>query len=364
MAHTLYVEFEDGKYLDIELVENNPLLEMWIDLHHKNKESTGAKYLSRKGMYLYHGVRRSEAEQEAMAAKRENAVYEINKAIDAWNKKIPEYPFPYSAFNGMSWEQTNLIHRAFTTALRTKGCFDLKESRERLIDFKYHNHLIDELRNPKYRVFQPVEKDDWTFLTFPQNEVYSILERINKWVHVYEDNSYSEQAFNSLPLEQHDAKYLEIEWDVYNQDGSKSYHIERIPNRYRKYCNYDYHNVDVYICKNITGKDYIQAYHENDDPLQWDIVNMDHINGGITVDPNQFLFNWLHHDATKKWLLDYNVPYDLSILQPPAIGKVRNRDWFIETWPLVDWDKSTTQTSTTGTLILNNHGIVKSTEVY
>jgi len=365
VAKTLYVEFEDGNYLDIELVDNNPILERWIELHNKNKEATFKKYLSRRGMYLYHGATPQNDEV------RKQAVLEINKAIDDWNNMFPTYPFPYSAFDNMGWEQTNLIHRAFTTAMRTKGCFDLNETREGLVELKYHDHIIDALRDPKYRVFQPVETHDHGYMDKEQHVVYSILERINKWVHVYEDNTQNDTirkfledsaATNDFATEIDKTRYLEVEWDTYNQDGSKSYYVERIPAEYREYCNYDSTDIDVYICKNITGKDYLQCFGEHDDPLEWDIVNMDHINGGFTVDKHRFIYNWLNDDRVKKWFADYNVPYDMRILQPPALGKVRNKDWYTTQWPKVEWDHS--RKNTVGNAMLTPQGTVVNTEIH
>lgn len=361
--HSLFVEFEDKSYLDIELVENNPLLEKWADIFLKNKETTMSKYLSRKGFYLYHGSRFLKNETETNKINREKAVREINAAIDDWDRKVPDYPFPYRAYIDMPWEQTNAIHRAFTTAIRSKGCFDLNASLDLLIELKYRVNIIDILRDPKFRVFKPIEKNKWSFLTYAQEEMHEILERINKWIHVYEDNSYNESISEFLPKNYQDAMYIEVEWDTYVESGNKHYHIERIPEDFKKYCDYDYQNIDVYICKNITGKDYIQAFQENDDPLQWDIVNMDFINGGITVDPNQFLFKWLYSDTTKRWLKDHSVPYDKKILQPPPLGKVKNKEWFKDVWPYVEYEKNSNKVTTTGTPMLNKHGNVINMEI-
>lgn len=358
MPKTLYVQFEDGNYLDIELVENNPILEMWIDVHNKNQLSTNKNYLSRRGMYLYHGW--GKEYKDTQEETRNNAVDEINLAIDEWNELIPDHPFPHRAFYGMGWKQTNLIHRAFTTSMRSKGTFDLGMSRQELLDLKYHDNYVEVLRDPVYRVFPPTTSAD-KFMHLQEHDVYTLLERINKYVHVYEDNSWSKIASDASPQEAIDCCYLETEWDTYNPDGSKTYHFERIPREYREYCNYDPTDVDVYICKNITGKDYIQAYQEDDDPLQWDIVNMDHINGGFTVDPNRFLYKWLYSDTTKKWLNDNDMPFDLSILQPPALGKVKNRDWFENSWPKVDYDQS--RKNTQGYFMLYPQGTVVNSEV-
>ena len=359
MPKTLYVEFEDGNYLDIELVDNNPILEMWIDVHNKNQLSTNKNYLSRRGMYLYHGWGKEYKDKQEET--RNWAVDEINKAIDEWDALLPEHPFPHRAFYGMDWKQTNLIHRAFTTSMRSKGTFDMGMTREELLDLKYHDNYIEVLRDPKYRVFPPTT--DWNkFITFDEHEIYTLLERINKYVHVHEDNSWSEVASNASPQEAIDCCYLETEWDTYNPDGSKTYHFERIPRQHRTYCNYDPEGIDVYICKNITGKDYIQAYQENDDPLQWDIVNMDHINGGFTVDPNRFLYKWLYADNTKKWLEDHQMPFDLELLQPPALGRVRNKDWFTKSWPSVDYDQS--RKNTQGDFMLTPQGTVVNSELH
>lgn len=359
MAHTFYVEFADGRHLDIQLTENNPMLEKWIEIHKKNKIETNNNFLSRRGMYFYHG-NKSHLEDPKFIVERAKAVDEINKAIDEWDD-LMEFKFPYRAHYNMDWNQTNIIHRAFTTCLSSKKTFKFASSRKELLDLKYRDDLHQWFREEvnDFGIGKEVAETGM-IRGVHQSILFSILERINKWVHYYEDRSWNERAVAELQ-QADDPTYLEVEWDTYQEDGSKTYYVERLDRSFRDYCDYDPADIDVYMCKNITGKDYIQCYQEYDDPLEWDICNMDHVNGGFSVDKGNFLGNWLTKDTTKQWFTHYDMPFDKKIIMPPPLGKVRNKEWFDE-WHTVKVD--TENRNSYGNFTLNAPGRIVNTEIH
>lgn len=376
---TLHVEFEAGTVCEIELIDN-PLVDQWIDTHNTVKETVGNNFLSRLGLLFYHGINRQG--QSGLGDIKRNAVQEINNSIDALEEQFG-FEFPYRAFEGMTWSDTNAIHRCFTTGLASRKAWRWHGvTREQLLALKYHHNpdvdLYNQIRDyfawtettlrPGADVPEELRGDNgnfdyrkpWWLGPTPFNkEFHHTLERINKYVHVYEDVSANERGTEQLELHGiRNCEYLEVEWDTYDENGHKGYFSPKIRKNMQQYCDYDPDAYDVYFCKSITGKDYFQCYHEFDDPMEWDIENFDHINGGFTIMPSKMYAKWWHTDTARAWLDSYGMPHDLSILQPPPLGRVVAG---FENWTSIEWDHS--RKNSWGNSMLNPQGTVINTEI-
>lgn len=376
----LHVIFESGDTCDIELI-NNPLVEQWVETHNIIKETVGNNFLSRKGMLFYHGL--DHTSYIDVETEKANAVAEINKSIDFLEDRFG-FSFPYRAFNGMDWKDTNNIHRCFTTGLHSRKAWRWHGvTRDQLLALKYlhiedinvYNQIREYFNWTETKHIPPADtprnlrgddgifnwRKEWWLGPTPFNSDYHYgLERINKYIHAYEDVS-SNSHRGQVEINQwgtRELEYLEVEWDTYDENGSKGYHSPKIRKTMKQYCDYNPEDYDVFFCKSITGKDYFQCYHEYDDPLEWDIENFDHINGGFTIMPSKMYARWWHTETARDWLRGYGVPLDLQILQPPALGKIVSG---FENWHKIEWDH--TRKNSWGNSMLNPIGTVVQTEI-
>ena len=188
MKKHLYVEFESGKHLDIELADSL-FVDIWIDQHHAAKKATDAKYLCRQGQLFYHGNTFNETESHY--STRVDSVKNINSAITKL-KRLYDLDFPYHAYMGMEWEHTNKMHRCFTTAMISWSCWEFRgHTRPDLFKFKSYvaPPFDDRERNNRERAeaFFVNATVDFT----PQMDGYSLrkgivelLEPINTWIHM------------------------------------------------------------------------------------------------------------------------------------------------------------------------------------
>lgn len=370
MSKTLHIQFEVGTVLDIELIEGE-LAEQWIDVHNERINDTVTKnnYLCRKGLLFYHGLAKKGNDDI-----KKNAIIEINKSIDVL-EKMTGIEFPHRAFDDMSWEDTNRIHRGFTTGSVSLKTWHMDEvTRDDLLIYKYHEGEANQNRFREY--FDWVKTthispdghdfrigDDWWLCHKPEAiEYFRHLHRINKYVHEYEDVNYSIRAKEQIDIHGiQELESLEVEWDVYDDDGGKPIKPIKLSKSLRKYCDYDPDEFNVYICKSITGKDYFQAFHEYDDPLQWDIENYGDLNGGFTIMPSKLYAKWFSTNIAREWLRKHQVPLDPQILYPPPLGTVKNHEWILNEWPLIKWD--TKKRNSWGNFLLNEHGRIIKTEI-
>ena len=321
-----HIDFEDGRYLDIELIDN-PLVEMWIEQHKLNAKFTNRKFASFTSKLFNHAAskkQKTEGTNKFHSNKRIQSVGKINEAVDIIKDEFG-LEFPYRAFNGMSWINTNQIHRCFTSAeiSLTNWSFLDDYSRNDLLEFKYSEKLPQDFFTNLKPHFNIESKNIKRFV--------HLIEQINCWVHNYENSKFSEFAeliINSIKKID-DICYLNIDFDVLNERGSCDYHVIPMPLKYQKYCDYDPEEYDVYFLKSITGKDYVQALQELDDPMQWDITNMGNITGGLNIFPSKLYAKIWDMPIPQNWLKIHNVPVnDMKLFRPPVLGKILNKDWF------------------------------------
>ena len=128
-----------------------------------------------------------------------------------------------------------------------------------------------------------------------------------------------------------DTKRIDLAWDTFTSTGDKLKTFKQLngpdwaldkeeiiasfPDNYEDY--------NVMILKSITGKDYEQCYQEYDDPLEWDIQNIENIGGGISIILNSYPrehMNFYKRSDYSIWLKQYSIREEFVL--PVPIGKV------------------------------------------
>ena len=318
----LNLEF-NGCKTKIELLDT-PVVHKWIDVYNLYKEYFKTNNLdydykvesypafhSNSGSYCEY--LESNIEIPSYKITLGECVDEINQAIQDANTCIDGKEFPYYAYLGMPWEQTNLIHRCFTTGYITRTNWKHNLTGAELIEFKKIKYS-----DPHY-IKNYIKIKDFTIIDF--DGLVNAIERINKWIHVYEGvvkSRRGEKLFqNHLNLSS-----LVLDWDSYTPSGEHTFYFsDRVSYEELKQSfigNYEEQNVVLGV--SILGKDYETAFCDYDNPLEYDITNLDNINGSITIINNKSTKDVYKESKFIDWIKDYNIEREMYL--PVPIGKV------------------------------------------
>lgn len=243
---------------------------------------------------------------------------QINIAIEDAEKNIQGAGFPYRAFEGMSFKDTNFIHRCFTTAAATNTNWVHNIDNSELLKFKkiqYENpdHIITLIRDTQFKVIN--------------YDLYiDALHRINKWVHRYESFLMSSNTTSTIAQIQDDTSHIILDWDNFN---SSHVQIGTIGSRttYKEICNSipdNYDEYNVFLGKFILGKDYETSFSEHDNPLEFDTTNVDGIVGIFRIHTSDNLKKLYTDSNFTKWAKSAGLTEELFL--PPPIGKVIEND--------------------------------------
>lgn len=250
----------------------------------------------------------------------QEVVENINSAIDSANESIVGKRFPYRAYNDMPWQQTNLIHRCFTTADTTKKTWKHNLGNEMMIQCKKESYL-DKVPFMKKNVEQVFQIRDKT-------KFQDSIDLINRWVHHYEDlrsSGRSREFFNRVINREKQWYFstLELDWDNYEGETRNWYNSTRAS--YTDIVNSTIdkksRSCDIFLNVNITGKDYEAAYFEFDDLLEFDITNLDIINGGLRIYDKRYL-DYLYGQNGKIINITNELGIPKIMVRPIPIGKV------------------------------------------
>ena len=315
-----HIIFPAGEVV-IELLDT-PAVDLWIDIN-EQYNAFNCDFMVNRGTIMPSG---HEMKRGRILSIEENAVDEINTAIEELNKVITTTPFPYQAFVDMPWQQTNLIHRAFTTGISSYHTFTHNLAYQDLANFQIHKYDDKEqIKTLSDKVFN-VPRDEGL------QEYVRVMNVINKYVHHFEDTRYSHNA-NLVLNELKDKKIktpdeIQIAWDTFNPvSGVKNIWLRHTPthNEILKSAKIDLDEYDVYIVKSILGKDYETAYANYDNPLEYDIQNVQDITGGlrILVDGVQ---KSLYKDSHFTRFCD-SYGLDKRLYLPIPIGKIVSSDF-------------------------------------
>ena len=300
------VNFKDS-VCRIELFDNE-FTRVWFEAFENNKYIDKFPRMCDLQLHVCDippGVRAQDLEQ----------VNNINQAIERI-EEITNCKWDARAFYGMSFKDTNKIHRYFTTSLMTS----LK------------SNVISELQRDNIKVIKSkgfldntdiwnILKDTWPKYNFSSDrkqELIHWLHVVNSWIHIYETHNLkqTERGFDVT------SDVLNIDHDLKHIDGTVMY-----PTYCRTELTNDisidlFDDANVYALKKILGKDYITCYFENDDPTEWDITNGMNIDGSFQIDynnANHFIDNNLEYCD---WLKQHNVSETAYKSLP--IGKIVN----------------------------------------
>lgn len=318
----LNLEF-NGCKTKIELLDT-PVARKWIEVFNEYKtyfKSNNLSYdykIESYSAFLHHtGVHyediKGNIEIPSYSVTLAGCVDKINQGIEDANAYIKGKKFPYHAYLGMPWEQTNLIHRCFTTAIATNTNWKHNLTGAELIELKKIKYSDPHYINSYIKI-----KD---FAVVDYNGFKDAVERINKWVHVYENEVKSLRGIKIMD-EFPTQSSLVLDWDSYNPSGEHTFFFsKRISYEELKQSfvgNYD--EYDVVLGKSIAGKDYEVTYCEYDNPLEYDITNLDYINGSVTIICDTAVKDLYKESRYVDWANDYSLEKEMYL--PIPLGKV------------------------------------------
>ena len=336
---TRYVKatFPSG-HITIELLQT-PVVNKWLSVFNAYKKLNIPSVISGMNVCGHGQPFKKELEySDEKINSRIEAVKKINDAIDNVNSLIEGAEFPYRAYEGMPWMQTNRMHRCFTTAAFTEHCWQHNLTHEQLLKCKTMGS--QEVRNyvynnaaPKYKVIDR-KKFDWE------------IHVINKQIHVYEDTRHSiiaEETINdyikkyNCSLEQsrrnimwnkdftftEDKTYLRPEFC--NASFLETVTYEEMLSSFPD----DYEDYNVVIHKSIGGKDYETCYTQYDDASEADIRNIEHINGAMTIYFNNDHYKFFTGTRFYQWAKNYGLRDEMFFNVP--IGKIVDSTMNIDT---------------------------------
>lgn len=319
MEDIAIIKFPIGD-IKIQLLDT-PIVNQWKkSLKVYNEKNISLSY--HIGNPFFSGSPSAKEERSELENTDTELVNNINKAINRFNEVTWGYKFPYEAFVGMPWEQTNLIHRCFTMGSTS---LNYSKNTKKGTGILTHNLLPQQLKdyknfchNEKYYI-QSVTDHQFHFHLDDREIVRECLNLINMYVHLYEDRRFSPQAEK---VYKDTIKDINIGWDYFDEKGGKTFfHCERPSNEDIKNSIPDnWYEYDVFTIKSIKGKDYETSFINNDNPLEWDTTNCQDITGGVRIFLNNSVKDIYFNPVFKKWLDD--VSLDPHHYAPVPLGKI------------------------------------------
>jgi len=324
----LVVKFGNGKDCEIDLIDT-PMLKYWLTCHLHNRDNTGCGFWTRKSCLALHTNKDVEKNKENHPSPTL-----INNAIDEI-KKISGVEWPVRAYNGMGFEECNILHRFFTTSTASFKNFQLsKEEEDRFFDYKISgkftgSHLWDKLAEEITDIYH-VSGDE-----SKKKELHKQFHIVNNEVHRYEDSCYYSHR-SEIIRKRYEKKYkiLDLDWNNRGHLGQKIKTLIEVrfsgkssKNRIASFeslndCLSLKDDFNVFQIKSIRGKDYLSAYQQYDSARHWDISTTTKLCGGATIDQNYTTVKFLNSELFKQWLNKDNYPFCENTIGLIPIGKV------------------------------------------
>ena len=321
----MIVNFYDVESCEVDLIQNEAV-EQWCDLQIENAKRV--PYWTRQNSTAFH----------TGAAANPTVFHEAyTKSPDTINRRIDELEqltgvrWPVRAFQGMSFETCNLLHRMFTTSLASRRGWNItpealdaifaKKQKSGPLESYWPYHLGDDDYNiPRVYPFVEWNTPEW-------DRLVEVLESINAIIHRYEDlclvSERSKRIAKQFPFSN---ELIDVEWDIRNHEGMILRPIEEIDPIWANKNLPNYYDVDpeydVYQCKNILGKSYMLAYQQYEDPRHWDVTRTSQIDGSFTLDPHNNTGRFYNSPEFKSWLDDYGHPFNPGLFGHLQIGKM------------------------------------------
>lgn len=288
-------------YLNFNLI-NSPASHIWTHTIYQNqlasKKLSGYKDGNHKTSNFINKTERLKFQEKAVA--------QINDAIKIVNEGVIGQTFPYEAYVGMDLEHCIKIHRAFTIGVTSTVGWFHEGTEKQKYKFK-KEHAFGPVKRGKIRSATPSKftlRDP-----FRKGNYWDMaMEDINQGVHSYE-------ATLDLP------NILDTEMFTYRYsvDYSTFLSIEEYEESIKP--KYRINNPQVFIYACIHGRDYIETYRIDDDPTEFDVVNIENISSDFRIIFNpEKLYKPDSLTATdfQKWVQSYNI--DINYALPVPLG--------------------------------------------
>lgn len=350
MTKYAYINFPAGK-VKIKLLDT-PIVELWEQVIPLWQKDNAPIAVCPGKIGAEHGNQVRNVKQEQFC------VDQININIDRLNSVISGSKFPYRAFCDMSWDQTNRIHRCFTLGM---GCRRHQEGSNLVKGGFRHQLTLSELleykNNFAYNDKDYVANNSLTDFFYHDNsenvriEVDNALSAINKWVHHYEDIRYSPQMdsigkvdfpkyYTGIDTRFH-GKEINLTWDVFTNTGGKTTFHRMLPTvqQVKDSIPTNWADYDVFAIKSITGKDYDTCFRNYDNPLEYDIQNIQDVTGGLRIFPTSGHKAFYQNSRFKEWVTSYGLEEWQYV--PVPIGKIVESDFKLEELVTHPTDKNT-----------------------
>ena len=298
-----------------------------------------------------------------------------------WGIDFPQWVHP-----DMTSKELDYIHRCFTTAVMTlcdrgfvwefpdmtlEEKLKAKDSRVEWcyeVDGNEVGDMIWDWQNwavgVKARHQRPVVKGgEWKLLGYDRlpgsklidaikwgdsgyERFNDLLHGINHYVHLYE-NAYKVTDNSKIGQEiVGDKKAVRVMRQYYDRGqqmaGKELRTVDFFHRKWQNECSFD--DYDVWLCKDILGRDYLDAWIHHDDPTHPDVCNvcMRH-SPNIIMDPDNIYNKLLTSTPMREWYSEYGIPFDEKLLANVPLGNIVN-GWDIKRhtkeWPspqAVEW---------------------------
>lgn len=240
----------------------------------------------------------------------------INQAIEGVNSSIDGVKFPSRAFTGMGFAQTNKLHRFFTTGKQTQKSWEHQIPHTSLVNFKNGNDYVGLTKYQLLNQYSPKQ-----FKVIDKHLFLENLHKVNKYVHLYEDLTSKNNRRSKIFKKSFQKPSYEISWDHFDTSGKQQHphSITLTPDIVQSCFVEDYYDYDIFLGKAITGKDYETCYLQYDNPLEWDITNVEVVSGNLRLYSKETL-NLFKSSQFTEWCDDYEI--QKHAFTPIPIGKI------------------------------------------
>lgn len=329
------IQLRDGEFFDVWKMifsKNNSAL----PLRTSNVRST---VISKKLMQLDTWI--DDRRKQGVHSYIENMTT-VNAGIDTFKAAGYSWDLGYLTLHS-TFEDTNRIHRGFTTSMLTRGNSVLNITEAQRLQLKHmcidynHPHVYFVLKqfDDSILAMHNIEPNAQFGYSYFEQQAHRALFDINTFVHRIEDssfasaryfnmnNSYMEECWNGWEM----IACPSVEWESKGPDATTdaikvdyNYGITRwnTPDMFSSDPKYN-----VYDLKNILGKDMVTGYQQYDDPREWDITNtFNTTKGGFEIQP---WTSYYHTQYIKPWCRRYNSPDLDKITAPIALGTIDPR---------------------------------------
>ena len=382
MNDRMIVKYSDGSEMEIKLLDTpyvRYFCENWKRLEDFPLKQTCSAYdLCTTTAYFCTPEERDEKIKEY--GDKLNSIFE--EIRDTWDVDFPLWVHP-----DMSSEELNFIHRCFVTATLTLSDRGFtwkfpKSTLEELIKVKtsrlsWNNHVCKETGTVETRQDwrnwslghtnvrwkghgNGMDGTGWVFDKTPECETINnikwekdgghmhfvdLLHGINHYVHLYE-NAHKVTENSAIGREiTNGRKIVRVMRDFYSHGKDCHKNVDTMNefwDEFREDCSFDDH--DVWLSKDILGRDYHDAWMHHDDPTNQDVCNVCiRHSPNIMIDQDNSFNDLMTSQPLRDYYNEYGIPFEEKILANVPIGNIVN-GWKIADhsgqWPnpqAVEW---------------------------